>query len=114
MNYNSYNFYISYGKFEILKISKHVLVYIINIETISLGLSDVCMLLYFVPRPLISHTSNPLSAKINSNDSSGELNSHTSIQQHPEKKIIGSNQPHFAYLHNCEILYVHDSHRETF
>jgi hypothetical protein len=42
----------------------------------SLGLSDVCVELYLVPRPLASHTSNPLSAKRNPNDSSGELNSH--------------------------------------
>jgi len=34
------------------------------------------MVLYFVPRPLTSHTSNPMSAKINPSDSSGELNNH--------------------------------------
>jgi len=47
----------------------------LNITTKSIGVSDECEL-YFDPRPLTSHTSNPLSAKINGNDSSGEFNSH--------------------------------------
>jgi hypothetical protein len=66
--------YLIHEKFKKLKCIYN---YIICIRTLSLELSDVCMVLYFVPRLFTSHTSNPLSAKINPNDSSGEFNNHT-------------------------------------
>ena len=45
-------------------------------QTGSLGLSDWCPRLEIVPRVLASHTSKPLSARMNAKDSSGELISH--------------------------------------
>lgn len=45
-------------------------------QTPSSGLSDVCLMLYLVPRVLEIHTSKPLSAKIYAKDSSGALISH--------------------------------------
>ena len=39
-------------------------------------MSEVCPRLDFVPRLFPVHTSNPLSAKMNARDLSGELNNH--------------------------------------
>ena len=60
----------------LLKVWKLKCMCLIRKRTESLGISDVCPLLYCVPRTLASHTSYPLSAKINPNDSSGEFTSH--------------------------------------
>lgn len=60
-------------------------------RTGSLGLSDTCPRLESVPLVLASHTSKPLSAKMNPKDSLGELNSHDAASCHTCRRIICHN-----------------------